>query len=230
MEQQSVKLFPLKNMTRAATSGMDPAHKGQSYVNRGGFEYIINGMFLFAVIGMCVKVFFSSAISTDGTYGPANTIIYGYGIIALSILTVLFVSYAIHDRIGKIENKGKVENILSFIKTFFTSSAPSVLTIVVLFWIILLNISYYIPINTGNVAKEYYQLSNATSFLFVFQIVCLFQYLKLYIKIKTDPKNACADDVTTQGRIAFATYFITAINLIVVGMMTIILEFFSTDG
>jgi len=228
--KNNVKLYPQKNMTRAATSGMDPANKGKSYLNRGGFEYIINGMFLFAVIGMCIKVFFSSEISQDGTYGPANTIIYGYGIIAMSIITVLFISYAVHDRIGRIENKGKVESILGFIKSFFTSSAPSILTIVVLLWIILLNISYYIPINTGNVAAEYYQLSNATSFLFVFQIVCLFQYLKLYIKIKTDPKNACADDITTQGRIAFATYFITAINLIVVGMMTIILEFFSTDG
>jgi hypothetical protein len=48
--------------------------------------------------------------------------------------------------------------------------------------------------------------------------------------MKTDPKNAGADAVTTQNRIAFATYFITGINLIVVGMMTIILQFFSTDG
>ena len=104
MEQQTtIKLQPLKNMTRASTSGLDPAtHKGQSYLNRGGFEYIINGMFILAVIGMCVKVFFSSAISADGTYGPANTIIYGYGIIALSILSVLFISYAVHDRIGRI--------------------------------------------------------------------------------------------------------------------------------
>ena len=82
----------------------------------------------------------------------------------------------------------------------------------------------------GLVAKEYYQLSAGTSFLFVFQIVCLFQYLKLYIKIKTDSRNATEEDTTSQSRIAFATYFITAINLIVVGMMTIILQFFSTDG
>jgi len=54
--------------------------------------------------------------------------------------------------------------------------------------------------------------------------------LKLYIKIKTDSKNATEEDATSQSRIAFATYFITAINLIVVGMMTIILQFFSTDG
>ena len=225
-----VKLQAMTNMSRAATSGADPMHKGKSMVNRGGFEYIINGMFLFAVIGMCVKIFFSSEISADGSYGPATTLIYGYGIMTMAILTVMFVSYAIHDRIGRIENKGKIESIMTFIKSFFTSSAPSILTILVLMWVITLNISYYIQINTGSVAKEYYQLSKGTSFLFVFQVVCLFQYLKLYIKIKMDAKNACPDDVTTQGRIAFATYFITAINLIVVGMMTIILQFFSTDG
>ena len=235
MSQAKVSVTPqqlqsMTNMTRAGTSGANPLQKGKSQVNRGGFEYVINGMFLFAVIGMCVKVFFSKDMSTDGSFGPATTLIYGYGIITMSVLTVMFISYAIHDRIGRIENKGKVESILTFIKSFFTSSAPSILTILVLMWIITLNVTYYIKINTGSVAKEYYQLSHGTSFLFVFQIVCLFQYLKLYIKIKTDSKGACPDDVTTQGRIAFATYFITAINLIVVGMMTIILQFFSTDG
>jgi len=218
------------NMSRASTSGANPLAPGKSHVNRGGFGYTINIMFIFALIGMCVKVFFGSEKSKDGTYGPANTIIYGYGIVALSILTVMFISYAIHDRIGKIENKGKVESIVNFIKSFFTSSMPSVLTIVVLIWIITLNVTYYTRINMGLVAKEYYQLSAGTSFLFVFQIVCLFQYLKLYIKIKTDSKNATEEDATSQSRIAFATYFITAINLIVVGMMTIILQFFSTDG
>ena len=112
-----VKLQAMTNMSRAATSGADPMHKGKSMVNRGGFEYIINGMFLFAVIGMCVKVFFSKDMSTDGSFGPATTLIYGYGIITMSVLTVMFISYAIHDRIGRIENKGKVESILTFIKS-----------------------------------------------------------------------------------------------------------------
>jgi hypothetical protein len=220
----------VSSLARRDTSGANPLEPGKSHVNRGGFEYVINSMFLFAVIGMCIKIFFGSSTSSDGTYGPANTIIYGYGIVALSILTIMFVSYAIHDRIGRIEDKGKVESILKFLKSFLTSSAPSLLTILILFWIITLNIGYYKQINMGAVATEYYHLSAGTSFLFVFQIICLFQYLKLFIKSKTDPKNAGADAAATQGRIAFATYFIIAINLIVVGMMTIILRFFSTDG
>lgn len=218
------------NLTRQGTSGANPLAPGKSHVNRGGFGYTINIMFIFALIGMCIKIFFGVQNSSDGSYGPANTIIYGYGIVALSVLTVMFISYAIHDRIGRIENKSKVESIATFIKSFFTSSMPSLLTISVLMWIITLNVTYYKPINMGLVAKEYYQLSHGTSFLIVFQIICLFQYLKLYIKIKTDPRNASEEDTTSQSRIAFASYFITAINLIVVGMMTIILQFFSTDG
>ena len=116
-------------------------------------------------------------------------------------------------------------------KTFLTSSAPSVLTLVVFGWVISLNVSYYKRINTGSVATEYYQLSAGTSMLFTFQIICLFEYLKQFIRIKT--KTTSDDDkdpATALSRIAFANYFIIAINFIVIGMMTIILNFFSTDG
>ena len=195
--------------------------------NRNGFEYIINSMLIFAIIGMCVKMFFGNNTSTEGTYGRANSTIWGYGMVSLSILTVMFVSFAIHDRIRNIEKKGS-SGIIDFIKSFLTSSGPAMLTIITLLWIITLNVINYISINKGSVAKEYYQLSAGTSFLFLAQIICLFQYLKLYIAAKTQTgKGDVGADLT---RISFASYFITAINIIVVGMMTIILEFFSTDG
>jgi len=73
-------------------------------------------------------------------------------------------------------------------------------------------------------------LSSGTSLIFIFQLISLFMYLKLYMKTKTDPKNAGADAKNAQSEIAFSTYFITTINLILIGMMTIVLEFFSTDG
>ncbi len=221
----------VSSVARFNSSGLNPSEPGKSYKNRGGLDYVINMMFLFALVGMCIKIFFGSETSSDGTFGPANTIIYGYGIVALSILTVIFISYAVFDRIGRIEEKSKSESILNFFKSFLTSSTPSILTILVLFWIITLNISHYTQINKGLVANEYYQLSASTSFLFMFQIICLFQYLKLYIKAKTEGNTVEGRNAAlNQGRIAFATYFITAINLVVVGMMTIILQFFSTDG
>jgi len=196
---------------------------------RGGFGYVINSMLLVSIVGMCIKIFFGNNTSIDGTYGRANATIYGYGIVAFAVLTVMFVSFAIHDRIARIENKTGIAGLFDFIKSFINSSAHSNLTIMILGWIITLNILYYERINKGKVATEYYQLSAGTSFLFLFQIICLFQYLKLYINIKTR-KNGNDNDAQTQNRIAFATYFISIINLIVAGMMTIILTFFSTDG
>ena len=195
---------------------------------RNGYGYVINVMLLLSIIGMCIKIFFGNMTSNDGTYGRANSTIWGYGVVGLAILTVTFVSYAIHNKISVIEKKG-TSGILDFVKSFLSSSGPSVLTIVILFWIINLNVSYFDRINKGQVAAEYYQLNAGTSFLFMFQIILLFQYLKSYIQIKTgistDP-----DAELTQNRLSFATYFVTSINLVVVVMMTIILKFFSTDG
>jgi len=195
---------------------------------RNGYGYLINSMLLCAIIGMCIKIFFGNMTSVDGTYGRANSTIWGYGVVGFSILTITFISYAIHNKISIIEKKG-LYGIIDFIKSFLTSSGPAMLTIIILFWIVDLNVVYYDRINKGQVAKEYYQLSAGTSFLFVFQIILLFQYIKSYISIKTGTSND-EDAALTQGRLSFATYFVIAINLVIVGMMTIILKFFSTDG
>lgn len=198
----------------------------------GGPEYIINAMLLFAIIGMSIKVFFGNNTSQDGSFGRANSTIWGYGIVAFSILVIMFISFTIHDKIARIEKKG-LTGIFDFLKSFLTSSGPAMLTVIILLWIVTLNTQFYKKINKGQVASEYFQLSAGTSFLFIFQIICVFQYLKLFIAIKTksitDPIEA-NDAPVTLSRISFAVYFITTINLIVTGMMTIMLHFFSTDG
>ena len=198
--------------------------------HRGGPNYIINIMLMFSIIGMCIKMFFGNITTDDGQYGRANATIWGYGIVAFSLLTIVFVSFSIHDKIARIEKSGK-SGIWNFIKSFLSSSGPSMLTVMLLLWIVALNTFYYTRINKGQVASEYYQLSAGTSFLFIFQIICVFQYLKLYISIKTGTTDEPADKAAmTLTRLSFAVYFITTINFIVAAMMTIMLEFFSTDG
>ena len=187
-------------------------------------EYVISAMLLFSIVGMCIKIFFGNETSKDGSFGRANSTIWGYGLVAISVLTVMFVSFALHAKINTILNSG----IFQFLKTFLTSSGPAMLTIITLMWILSLSISYFKPINKGTASKEYYQLSTGTSFLFVFQLICLFQYLNLTVKMMKNEQEP--NDKVAQTRYTFATYFIGAINLIVVGMMTILLEFFSTDG
>ena len=196
---------------------------------RGGPGYIINVMMFFAIIGMCIKVFFGNITSPDGSYGRANSTIWGYGIVAFALLTIMFVSFSLHDKIARIEKKG-ISGIIGFIKAFFTSSGPAMLTVILLLWIVMLNSNYYNRINKGQVATEYFQLSAGTSFLFIFQIICVFQYLKLFLSIKTGNSENVEEDASSQAHIAFAVYFIATINLIVAAMMTILLQFFSTDG
>ena len=200
-----------------------------SFRNRGGMEYVINSMLMIALVGMCIKMFFGNNTSIDGSYGHASSTIYGYGVVAFAILTVMFITFAIHDRVGRMENKGGLWGILSFLKGFISSSAPSIFTIITLCWIISLNISHFTQINKGVAATEYFQLSKGSSFLIIIQILCLFQYLKLFIN-NINPNGDKKDAASNMARITFATYFIIAINLIVAGMMTIILTFFSTDG
>jgi hypothetical protein len=203
-------------------------HLRETDKTKNGYGYIINIMLISALVGMCIKIFFGNSTSADGTFGRANSAIWGYSVVGLSILTIMFVSYAIHNKVSIIEKKG-ASGIIDFIKGFLTSSGPAMLTIIILFWIVNLNVDYFSRINKGQVASEYYQLSAGTSFLFVFQIILLFQYLKSYIQLKTGTSTD-PDAAITQTRLSFATYFVTIINMVVVIMMTIILKFFSTDG
>jgi hypothetical protein len=194
-----------------------------------GVDYLINSMLIFAIIGLVIKVFFGNVDTSDGSYGRADATIWGYGVISIAILVVMFINYSLHDKIMRIEKKG-VTGIIDFLKSFLSSSLPSVFTVIILLWIVTLNAFYYTQINKGEVAQEFYQLSAGTSLLFLFQIICIFQLLKSYISIKTKQVENSEEASVTQSRISIATYFITAIGLIVAGMMTIILNFFSTDG
>lgn len=205
---------------------------GPQVKNRGGPEYIINAMLLFAIIGMSIKIFFGNNTSQDGSFGRANSTIWGYGIVAFSILVIMFISFSLHDKIARIEKKGLI-GAYQFLKSFLTSSGPSIITVIILLWIVSLNTQFYKRINKGQVASEYFQLSAGTSFLFIFQIICVFQYLKLFVAIKTQTitdATEAAEAPANLSRLSFAVYFITSINLIVTGMMTIMLYFFSTDG
>ena len=187
-------------------------------------------MLFFSIIGICMKLFFGNTMSEDGSYGRANSTIWGYGVVLIAVTTVLFVNYALYSKIGRntigSNDELGAKGIFSFIKTFLTSSAPAMIMIGMMVWVISLNITYFKRINQGQVANEYFQLTLINSFLCIFQLIALFLYLKTYtnFELKTE------EILQTQSRLSFATYFVSTVNLIVVGMMTIILEFFSTDG
>lgn len=176
-------------------------------------SYTVNCFMAFAIVGLIIKLFFQSGITKDGNSGPANAAIWGYGVVALSIFAVMFISFALASNLSNLNNS----STLGFIKTLLGSSLPCLLTLLILFWMITLNTTYFTRINQGKLSSEYSQFSMITTILLIVQIYVLFSYIKDQAAGKTSSMST-------------AVYITTFLNIIFISMMNIILKFFSTDG
>ena len=195
-------------------------------------RYDINNMVIFAVVGLCIKWFFGNTPSADGTSGKASATIWGYGIVALALLGILIISFALGS--DNMRERGYM-GMWPFLKGISAESFPSLFTLIILFWIITLNLTYFQKINKGLVATEYFTFSNSTTMMLFFQLIALFKYLNNRIKLLQLTKTqASATEISAtkkeNSRLAFGIYFLTFLNLVLTMMMNITLEYFSTDG
>lgn len=181
-------------------------------------DYTLNNMIGFSIVGVLIKLFLGRDTSTDGESGPASSSIWGYGVIALSILAGMIISFGLASQMANLKRYGVVD----FVKTLLTSSLPSLLTLGILVWMITLNIMFYKKINQGKVADEYFTYSGVTTFLIILQVIALFMHLR--------DNSGASSTGSFVNRMAYATYGFTFLNAIFAVIMTIILEKFSTDG
>tara|TARA_B100000683_G_scaffold45431_2_gene42005 strand:- start:2167 stop:2469 length:303 start_codon:yes stop_codon:yes gene_type:complete len=98
---------------------------------------------------------------------------------------------------------------------------------IVLSWLVILNFQFYTQINKGMVTTEYSQFSNISTIMIVFQMAILFKYLYLFVPDRSQSKNSIEEQ---QSKFASASYLTALLNIIFIGMMNIILVYFSTDG
>ena len=171
--------------------------------------YDSNIMMGFIIVGILIKVFFN--ISGSSNIGDATVTIWGYGIVAMALFALMFITFSLATKIND-QNKGSIFN---FIKLLINNSLPIVATLSILIWIITLNSVYYNKINDNKISSEYYQYSNITLFLIIAQLSVLF------MSLQAGP---------SQTKMKYSTYFFSVLNLIFVGIMNIILTFFTTDG
>jgi hypothetical protein len=193
-------------------------------------EYDMHNMIGFSIVGILIKLFFGSN-TADGNSGPASASIWGYGVVVLAIISVLVIFISLASNITNIEKY----DVFEFLKTLVKYTLPSLLTLIVLIWLITLNVIYFKRINQGKVADEYYTYSTITTFIVIFQIITLFKYLndnlsKINKQISVDAAVSKGSFNIAIDSMAYATYFLTFLNFLFIGIMTIILEFFSTDG
>lgn len=158
------------------------------------------------VVGLFIKLAMSEIVlSTDGTTGPASSLIWGYGLIVFSLLGIIIVNV----------NPGS--NEWSDIKNL-----PWVLimTVSLVLWMIAINIQYYKQINLKNVPDEFFMWSNYSTVLLVGLLgITIYQYA-LYVSNKKD----------VAASLSMYTAVVFIFNLIAVTIQQVILNCFYVDG
>ena len=189
-----------------------------------GFD--ITNMTLIAFAGIIIKVFLGGSFSVDGTSGPAGAAMWGYGLVAIAVLIIMFVMFGIAQNMQKVQNLPALE----YVKGLFIHGLPPLLLLSILIWLIFLNARYFKRINQDKVASEYYSYSSVSTVLVIIQLIVLFRYLRENYKIAIATGSNDAVKVALTSKLASASYLITLGNFMLAAIQNIILEFFSTDG
>ena len=181
-------------------------------------KYLTYIFFSLSFVGIIISLFFgnSKPNKKDDTKGKANAIIYGYSLIIFSIVGLLLIQFAIFNI-----NKG---GVIDFLKNILENSLPTILLIVILYWVVNLNIVYRKKINS-NVVPEEYRLFYTSSV-----ILTLFQ-LGMIVKSMLDQNGVKMSGIDLIDKFANTFSIVLIIlNSIFVGMMQIVLKYYATDG
>lgn len=172
------------------------------------------------ILGIVFRMIFAK---TTKDYATAT--VWGYGFSLLALLGLIISSFAIYSK------NQYTQGIYGFLKSIIKNSLPIILTLVIVAIIILQNISFFDQINSGKVADEYYSFSGVSAFLILVQISLvinfLFDKLKQYKSNNQNKENIMALFASELNSIIL---ILTVANFTFIGMLQVILKYFSTDG
>ena len=168
------------------------------------------------ILGILVRIIFARTANECAT-----ATVYGYGFSILALLGLLVGSFAISykDQFS--------QGIMGFFKVIFKNAIPVLLIISIIAMILFQNVSFYDQINKGKVADEYYQFSGVSSFLILIQACLVISYLMdtLGGEQNTGNKGGIMTALASE-----MNSIILILSIGIIGILQIILKYFSTDG
>jgi hypothetical protein len=171
---------------------------------------IVNPIFISVIlVGFIIKIGFGANVSsTDGYTGPASSSIWGYGIIIMGLIGIIY------------SNLNPGLNEWDSIKNLPYSI---ILSIVLLSWLISLNTNYFKQINSLEVPDQFFMWSNYSTILLIFLLgISIIQFI-LY-KIKADNSMSHIKNLNIY------SYVLLFFNFITIVIQQIILDSFTVDG
>lgn len=170
----------------------------------------------FIGIGILTHLVLHHQRSSHGHYGPATALIWGYSIIILSIVCVVFLN-----------NVGK-----KTISIFKLIPIDVLATLILMLWMISLNSSYLVRINQGNVSSDFYSYSYISSWIILAQIL-FFLFTTLLKNLLTNVSgeyNVVSQDIKMiLNKVSFINYILIILNFMFILAQQLILNNFSVD-
>lgn len=184
----------------------------------GRIPYDIKIFSFLCILGLLIRILFSS----NNEYATAT--IWGYGFSVLALFGLIVTSFAISSKNQM--NQG----VVGFFKVLLKNAGPIVLTISIISLILAQNISFYKIINSGKVAPQYYQFSGVSGFLILIQTSLVIKYLMDILKGNTSNSNTSEMMVALASELNSIILILTVANIGIIGILQVILQYFSTDG
>ena len=195
---------------------MPPPNKTYFSTNR---QLELSNLLALACVGIVVKLMFGSA-------QPASAIIWGYGLSSMALFLLLMISLALANVEEMRAGVGK------FIETFTQFALPTLLLLFLMVWLIAINLNFFDLINSKKVPQEYNFYSFLSSIVILLQTVVLFMFYDDKFNITKLQQNSFKEQKNEEGATKNSTlsYIFSLVNAILIGMMQIVLTFFTTDG
>jgi hypothetical protein len=162
-----------------------------------------NFMFIISFSGLLVKLIFEHT-------KPADASIWGYGISAAAILVIMVIILANQTALASLDNFKMAFSV-------FSISIPSFITILLLIWLVMINTSFSDIINAGQYSAKYNFVSILETIFMILQILMIF-----FISKAVKPSDI--------SNYKTGLYITTVFNVVFIGIMNIILYYFTTDG
>ena len=146
-----------------------------------------------------------------------QTSVVGYICAIFGLLLIMAVSIKFNNM--KLSELGMP---ISFFSSYIIYSLPAFLTLIIMTYICVVLLLYKNRLVSGNVADEYYKYSNASTILLGIQ--CMILVYHLYQQSQYGKKHILKSTSN------YSIYILTVLNIVLIGISQIILQFFSTDG
>ena len=152
-----------------------------------------------------------NAITEQAATSGQTAITVGYFLTTFSIFFIMILSVSF--------NVLAINNPIANTKIIISSSLPSLITMGIIIYAIVLNFKFKDQLISGKVAKEYYSYSRFSSIMLILQTILLIRYI---LAVSNNNKDMLS--------INCLIFILSIINLLLLGIQQVILKFFSTDG